>query len=319
MSMILHSKPWITRNDINQVVKTLKSGMIGQGEIVEKFEKKFSTKFGHKIQGVAVGSGAGALYLSLVGLNCGPGSEVIFPTYSCRSLLDAVLSTGAKPVLCDISKNWIVEKSCITKKITKKTKVIIVPHIYGVFANTKEIASIGIPVIEDCAQAISVKNKQNGTLAIYSFHPTKILTCGEGGMVIANEKKISQILRILRDGDPNLKNQRKLFSPLSDLQASLGLAQLKNWNLILQKRLNLVMEYKKYLIQDFKQDFDFLEKNDSMFFRLPLKVNGGAIKYTEDFKRKNIIVRKGINLLLHRLMRMKDDLFPNAVHAFNNT
>ena len=267
--MILHSKPWITEEDNLAVAQVMSSGMIGQGRKVIEFEKNFSDWVGG-VNGVAVGSGAAALQLALLGLGINSTHEVILPTYVCESVLEAVLSVGATPVLSDVGVNWLIEAHTVEKLITKKTAAIIVPHMYGIFADVKSFKKFGLPVIEDCAQAVGDKkiDKIEGDIAVFSFHPTKCLTSGEGGMLVSKNEILLEKAREIRDGNKTVLHARFL-SPMSDIQAALGLSQLSRYADFLKKRREIAGKYLIDLAAINMKLVNYEAKASSMFFRLP--------------------------------------------------
>ena len=180
MTSIQHSKPWLTKADIEAVNKVIRSGMIGQGEKTSAFERTLSQLFGIDDGGVAVGSGAAALVMALSALGVKSGDEFILPTYVCSSVLEAVFTIEAIPVLCDVGDEWVVKSENMSDYINKRTKAIIVPHMYGVFADVSSFREFGVPIIEDCAQALDYKKRRkiSGDIAMFSFHPTKCITTG---------------------------------------------------------------------------------------------------------------------------------------------
>lgn len=319
MSWILHSKPWITEEDKLSVAETLSSGMLAQGEKVKEFELKFSDWVGGKT-GIATGSGTSAIYLALLTLDIKSEDEVILPTYVCESVLEAVLSSGAKPVLCDVGPDWVVEPNCVEKLITPKTVAIIVPHMYGIFADVKGFKKFNVPVIEDCAQAVGDKKIDSiqGDIAVFSFHPTKCLTTGEGGMLVSGNEKINEKARELRDGDKNNLHARFL-SPMSNIQAALGISQLNRYPEFLRKRREIAGKYLTHLAAIDLKLVNYEAKASSMFFRMPVRTIGGAYKYQGLFEKEKIHVRKGVDKLLHRMMKLDDALFPMAVQHFDTT
>jgi dTDP-4-amino-4,6-dideoxygalactose transaminase len=151
--MIPHSKPWITPADVEAVERALGSGMIGNGSRVAELESSLSRWVGCE-DGVAVGSGSAAVLLALLGVGIEPGDDVVMPTYVCSSVLEAVITAGARPLLCDVGSEWVVTPADVERVITRETKAIIVPHMYGIFAGVSEFRAFGRPVIEDCAQAV---------------------------------------------------------------------------------------------------------------------------------------------------------------------
>ncbi len=319
MSWILHSKPWITEADKTAVAETLSSGMLALGEKVRSFEITLSEWVSGK-GGVAVGSGAGAIYLALLALDVKAGKEVILPTYVCESVYEAVLASGATPVLCDVSENWVVEPQCVEKLINANTAALIVPHMYGIFADIKGFKKLNVPVIEDCAQAVGDKqiDKIEGDIAVFSFHPTKCFTSGEGGMIVSNNNSLLEKAKEIRDGNKDILKARFL-SPLSDIQAALGLSQLNRYPEFLKKRREIAGKYLTHLAAIDIKMVNYEAKASSMFFRMAIRVHGGTEKYQPLFEKEKIHIRKGVDKLLHRLTGGADAQFPSAVRLFNTT
>lgn len=317
--LILHSKPWINEQDLKAVEDTLRGGMIAQGQGVKDFETLVSDWTG-ALGGVAVASGSAALELALLTLGIDNTSEVILPTYVCESVMEAVVSTGATPVLCDVGYNWVVEPANVASKISPRTAAIIIPHMYGIFADVKAFKKFNIPIIEDCAQAFGDKSidKILADIAVLSFHPTKCLTCGEGGMMVSLKEEYILKARSIRDGC-ELANEKRLIAPLSDIQAALGTSQLKRYPEFLKRRREIAGKYLIHLAAISLKLVNYDAKASSMFFRLPLKVKGGLEKYEQPFLQKGIHIRKGVDKLLHRLMGLNDIQFPVATELFNET
>ncbi len=317
--MILHSKPWITEEDLKAVEETLKGGMIAQGQTTKDFETVVSDWVG-AVGGVAVASGSAALQLALLTLDIAKNDEVILPTYVCESVMEAVVSVGAKPILCDVGYNWVMEPKNVVHKISPNTKAIIVPHMYGIFADIIAFKEFNIPIIEDCAQAFGDKSidKITADIAVLSFHPTKCLTSGEGGMLVSLKNEHIQKARLIRDGS-ELANTMRLIAPLSDIQAALGISQLKRYPNLLKRRREIAGKYLTTLAAISLKLVNYDAKASSMFFRLPLKVDGGLDKYQVSFFEKGIQIRRGVDKLLHRFMGLNDKNFPVSVELFNQT
>ncbi|MFZ4984796.1 MAG: DegT/DnrJ/EryC1/StrS family aminotransferase, partial [Blastocatellia bacterium] len=235
MKPILHSKPWITKSDIEAVVNVMKSGMIGQGDITRELETRLAHWVG-LAGGVAVSSGSAAIYLALLGLRVKAGDEVILPTYVCYS--------GATPVLCDVGTEWVMTPETVSKVFSKKTRAVIAPHIYGVFADVQGIRSLGCPVIEDCAQGIPFNGKVQSAadIVVFSFHPTKCITSGEGGLAVSANNEILKTMIKYRDGNC-LQLQKRLFAPLSDIASTLVMSQLDRYHRALNKRNIIASTY----------------------------------------------------------------------------
>lgn len=315
MNPIPHSKPWITDADMSAVREVLASGMLAQGEKTRQVERVFAGWIGGA-GSVAVGSGSAALALAMMALEVGPGDEIILPSYVCTSVLEAVLTVGATPVLCDVGPDWLLTDENVDGCVTSHTKAIIVPHMYGRFAEIASFTRFGLPIIEDCAQAVDGKGKRSlrSTIAIFSLHPTKCLTSGEGGVAVSGDADLVGAMRSIRDGVEHADKGR-LFSPLSDLSAALALSQLSRFDEMLDRRRALGERYRSALQHIFHDGVDC----QSMYYRFPLKVPGGWEAYQEPFLKKGVHIRRGVDKLVHRFRGEADRNFKNATRLFDST
>lgn len=320
MNQILHSKPWITDAERVAIQTVLESRMLAQGERVGLFERAMSKWVGVDHGGVAVGSGSAAVVLALMALRIGAGDEVVLPTYICPSLLEAVLTCGGTPVFCDVGEQWVVTPESVIPHLSRRTKAIIVPHTYGVFAHSSRIRALGFPVIEDFAQGVAGPDESvvEGDIAIFSFHPTKCLTTGEGGMALSPDLELNENMRKLRDGTPS-HNSGRLFSCMSDMAASLGLCQLSRYGEGVGYRMNIAAAYFDALSNIIPEGLPWSLRERTMWFRFPLTVSGGLDKWQEPFLRYGIHVRRGIDGLLHRFLNYSDDKYPVSVAHFERT
>ena len=265
MKYINFGEPNIGTDEINAVKKVMISKWIGSGPTTENFERKFKSYKNSKYA-LSLNSCTAGLHLSLIVSGIKNGDEVITTPLTFCSTINSILLVGAKPVLVDINKDTLnFDENLIEKKISKKTKAIIVVHYAGLPCNMKPIMSLAkkykLKVIEDCAHAIESKYfKKNvgnfGVTGCHSFYATKNLTTGEGGMITTNSKKLANRLRIMRlhgmSKDawkrhlPNNVDLNKKFEHydvkeighkynMTDLNASMGIVQLKkiekNWKL----------------------------------------------------------------------------------------
>jgi len=309
---VLHSRPWITVEDEASVTATLATGFLAQGAIAARFEDEMASWL-KTSGGVATGSGGAALVLALRALGCGPGSEVILTTYVCRTVLDAVVATGAKPMLCDAGPDWVVRAEEIAPHVTPRTRAIIVAHLYGIFADLPAIRAFGVPIVEDACQALgtTAQHTEQGDCLVLSFHPTKCLTTGEGGMVLGRDPSLVARVRKLRDGIPGKPGRE--FSPLPDLSAALGLSQLRRYPEFLRRRHDLAAKWRSALATIPGLGLDRLNGVSSMHFRFPLQRAGGLDACAAHFATRGIHVRRGVDALLHRLLGLSDHDFPIAV------
>ena len=189
--MIGHSRPTIGERDIASAIQVLRSGHLANGPVCRKFERSFS-KFIGVTQSTAVGSGTAALHLALSALDAGPGDEIIVPSFVCSSVLNAVSYMGAEARLADIGpEGFNLSFDDVKKRRSKRTRAIILPHLFGKPAKIRDFLKLGIPVIENCAHSAGAESKGKklgsfGFLSIFSFYATKMLTTGYGGMVCSD-------------------------------------------------------------------------------------------------------------------------------------
>ncbi len=250
-------------------------------------------------------SGTSAIYLALKANNIGRGDEVIIPNITFPATANAVHMTGAKVVLADVSQeNLLLDVDLIKTKFSKKTKAIIPVHISGRgnnIINLKKFADKKkVTIIEDAAEALGskYKNKSLGTFGAcgcFSLAPNKIITTGQGGIVVTNDKKLYKKIILLRDQGRyrDKKNESRYIYKgfnfkFTDLQSGLGLSQIKNFKKRKEKLLNIFKFYKKNLIKskNFKIiDFDI--KNGE----LPLWTD---VYCTRAKSLYNYLKRKGI-------------------------
>ncbi len=247
--MIKHNKPFLDDHDKSAVLKVMGSGYLSMGKEAGNFESSLVRYLGGSGQGVCVSSGTSALFLALHALKIKPGDRVIVPTYACSALLNAVNMIKAVPVPVDIEReDFNISYRAAKSAVSKKTKAIILVHMYGVPADIKRFSFLGIPVIEDCAQAIGAeyKNKKVGTfgdIAVFSFYATKLLTTGYGGMVYSRNNKYSDAVRDYVDFDLRRDYYPRFNFQMSDFQAALGSSQLDKLDYFLKRREVIAGKY----------------------------------------------------------------------------
>lgn len=240
--MIPVYEPLLNGNEKKYLIECIDTGWISsEGPFVRKFEELFAARVGRKY-GIAVSSGSAALDIAVAALGIGKGDEVIMPTFTIISCAVAVVRAGAVPVLVDCDQEtWNMDSKQIENKVTKKTKAIMVVHIYGLpvdMAPVLEIAErYNLKIIEDAAEMHGQTYKQRvcggfGEISTFSFYSNKLITTGEGGMIVTDDEDIAEKCRSLR----NLcftPQKRFVHEDLgwnfrmTNMQAALGVAQLE--------------------------------------------------------------------------------------------
>ena len=260
--MIPVYEPFLDEEEAKAVYDVVKTGWISsKGKEIEMFEKNLASYVGKKY-GVSTSNGTTALHLALVALGIRSGDEVIVPDFTFVSPVNAVIYQGARPVLVDADKStWGMNPDLIEDKITNRTRAIVVAHIYGNPAMIKEISEIaekhGIPLIEDCAESLgAVYDKRKigtwGTISCFSFYGNKVITTGEGGMCITDDDELHEKMKILRDH--GMRPEKRYWHQvigynyrMTNMQASLGIVQLKKLDNIISIKRKIAQEYQSLL------------------------------------------------------------------------
>ena len=271
MKFIPYGHQWIDEGDIEEVVKVLKSDWITTGPKIEEFENALRRYVGCKYA-VAVNSGTSALDIAVQTLNLPRGSEIITTPFTFVATSNVVLYNNLKPVFADIEKDTRnINPEEIRKKITDKTKAIIYVDYAGHPCDIEEIKDIAeehdLYLIEDASHAIGAeyKGKKIGNFAdmtVFSFHPVKHITTGEGGVVVMNNKGFYEKLKMLRNHGID-KSALDRFGPeagwaydlkflgrnyrITDFQAALGISQLKKLDEFIRRRNEIVKMYNEVL------------------------------------------------------------------------
>ena len=280
--MILHSKTTIDQSDIESVSRVLMSGHLEEGTEVLNLERVFCSRL-HRKYAVAVSSGFASILLSLKALGVSSGDEIIIPSYTCQALLNPIRLLGAKPVLADVEENsFNISYDSTVHLVSNRTKAIILPHTFGFPAKIDLIKELGIPIIEDCAQSLggSYLNEPLGSfgdLAVFSFYATKMISAGDGGLIVTDNEEYFKVLL-----DYRYYGHRKGCGTvaynfhLTNMPAALALSQLKRLDLFVQKRKELALLYDSLLLNVAGVSVSFDNKDSSCYYRYPIRVSDAA-------------------------------------------
>ena len=264
-------RPWLGAEELEAVTEVLASGWVAQGPKVAAFEEEIARAV-HASHGVAVSSCTAGLHLALHLLGVGPGDEVIVPSLSFIATANSVLQTGARPVFADVDDaTQNLTAKTIEPCLSDRTAAVMVVHQAGVPANLTAIHELtgprGIPVVEDAACALGSTYQgapigSHGNLTVFSFHPRKIITTGEGGMVVVDGDDSAARLRRLREHGMNQSAFARHASSgpvleaylepgfnyrMTDLQAAVGLAQMGRLDVIVAERRARAARYQELL------------------------------------------------------------------------
>lgn len=251
-------QPDLSGNERAYVNECLDSGWISsKGKFVSSFEKAFADYLGVKFA-LGVCNGTTALHLALLALGIGTGDEVIVPTLTYIAAVNAISYTGALPVFVDsLSADWQMDPADIARKITSRTRAVMVVHLYGHPCNMAEISALakqhGLFVIEDAAEAFGASFDGRlvggfGDIATFSFYGNKTITTGEGGMVVTNDPTLFDRAKHLKG--QGLAEHRQYWHDvigynyrMTNICAAIGLAQLERCGDILQRKRKLADLY----------------------------------------------------------------------------
>jgi len=320
-------KPSVGTEELKEIEKVFVSGWLTQGPYVKKFEEQIANYVKAKYA-VAVTSCTTALYLSLKVLGIGEGDKVIVPDFTFPATANAVIELGAKPVLVDVNEDCGLDLNELKRAlyIHKDVKALILVHPFGHALDVKlyeEMISelnLDIPIIEDAATALgSICNGKfagnMSNIGCFSFHPRKLITTGEGGMIVLNDEELYEKIRVLRDHGKDKSGTfvtNSLNFRMSDIQAAIGVVQLSKLEKKIEKRRKLAEVYHKLLrdvlphINPLKEKQGCRSTYQSYIVRLPQKWS----KYQNFIinhmrKEYNIEVQIG-TYALHMLPAFKD-------------
>jgi perosamine synthetase len=256
--------PYTDEDEITEIRAVLESGYLTQGPKVAEFERMIADYVGAK-HAFATSSATTALHLSLAALGIGTGDEVLIPDFTFPATANVVVQQGARPVLVDVNLDtFTINLDDMRAKITPRTKAVMPVHAFGLAADMKPLMDIAaqhnIAVIEDAACAIGTTYYGQqvgaiGTLGCYSFHPRKVITTGEGGMIVTNDPALAERIALLRSHGGIRRDGRFTFEAagynyrLSDVLGAMGVAQMRKLDTLIARKREMASQLTA-LIQD---------------------------------------------------------------------
>lgn len=308
--MIAIAKPYLTNEEAQAAYDTILTGWITQGPKVEEFEKKFAAYTGAKYA-IAVSNCTTALHLAMIIAGINAGDEVLCPSLSYIATANAIKYVGAKPIFVEVQPDtYNMDPVDAEKKITSKTKAILVVHQIGMPADIDAFQDLcikyNIKLIEDaaCAAGSSYKGKRIGShssLACFSFHPRKVITTGEGGMITTDRDDYYERFKLLRQHGMSINDRVRheakkiVFEDhievgynyrMTDIQAAVGIKQLEKLDWIVGERRKIAAAYH----EAFK---------DLPFIQLPLEKEG----YLSNYQSYSIYLKNGCPIDRNTLMQ----------------
>ena len=324
------SKSCIGPSEINAVTDVLKHEFLGMGEEVKEFENQLSNFFGRPA--VCVVNGTAALHLALQSIGLKSGDEVLVQSLTYVASIQAISSTNAKPVFCDVNPDTLtLDLEDAQKRITKRTKAIMPVHYAGGVGNLNEIYNFAkkfnLRVIEDAAHAFGTIHENKligsfGDICCFSFDGIKNITSGEGGCVLTNDKdlinkiKDARLLGVEKDTDNRFSGKRSWEFDvktqgwryhMSNLMAAIGIEQLKRFEEFSKKRKTFSKLYFKLLSNNKYIDMPKIDYENSLMHIFPILLND---KYDRDIFREKLL-EKDIQTGIH--------YFPNHLLSFYNS
>jgi dTDP-4-amino-4,6-dideoxygalactose transaminase len=312
--MIPHSRPTLSDADAECVARVVRGGQLAQGPEVAGLERELAARLG-VAAAAAVSSGSAALELALRALDVGPGHEVIIPTFACDAVYHAVTRCGATPVLADADPETLgLSPADAGRRRTARTRAAIVVHPFGLAVDVGAFQSLGVALVEDCAQTLGAtlgghRVGTRGGLAVCSFYATKLLTTGEGGAVAGPADLVARA-RDARDYDERTELTPRFNYKMTDMQAALGRSQLARLDAFIARRRAIAARYRAGLSRAPRCRVPADAGERHVYHRFVVAVDRPLEPVLAHLERRGVAARRPVFRPIHRALGLSG--FPDA-------
>lgn len=308
--MISHSQPCIPDVTAAAAEAFLRSGNLQSSSYRDEVFARFFLKF--KLDNFFfTQSGTHALYWILRGLNLNADDEVILPTYVCDTIYNAILTAGAKPVLCDVEPYWHMSPRTVREKVSPRTRAIIIVNLFGMALDCAAFREFDAVLINDVCQSfdgLRDEKTDRGDFAMFSFHPTKFITAGNGGALSVLNHHVPFV---------NYLADEAIGFSVSNINLAVFDQQVAAYDSFVEKRKMLADVYFSMIDPNFTRH---ITRDNNVFYRFPLIQEAQSFDAVRaEFEANGIAVRRGVDALIHRKAGLADDLFPGAISSFEKT
>jgi len=306
--IVPHARPSIGADEEAAALRVLRAARLAPGAEAARLEGLI-TRLGGGADAVALASGTLALTLALRSLGLRPGGDVAIPSYACSALLHAVRAAGGRPLICDIDPlTLVLDADDLRRRARPGLAAIVVVHPFGEPADVAPFASFGVPVIEDAAQSPGARHSgrpvgARGDAAVFSFAPTKLLTCGgPGGALSASDPAVVRRARDLARHDENDDDRERVNGLMGDLHAAIATVQIGRLAEIVSRRRAIAARYDAAL-----EDLPVTRRRAApgawpVHWRYLMRTTGGATAYVAALRTLGIVARPPVWRPLHRLV-----------------
>lgn len=313
------NKPTLSREDLKMVLECLVEDQLSTGAMVEKFERAFAHTFRLK-NSLSTNNLTSAYHLSLMALGVEEGDSVALSTFAPLAALDALFLLRAKPVVIDLKKfSFHMDPEKLKDALAANPcKAVIVDHAFGSAVDFSEYDFAGVPTIEDFSEVVGVEAEKftpgkQGNISVCGLTVDHLITTGNGALLLIQDKKISEILKSLKDGDR--KTRPRLDYNLIDYQAALGIEQLSKIGIILERKRKIAQVYLQSLSGTPVETY-YGDPSVDSFNRFIILAPGKYEEVERYFRSLHIGTRRVIEEPIHQILELPNSDFPNGERIF---